>query len=187
MLVFTGKTASGKTTVLKALERNGCYSRIITYTTRPPRSDEKNGDDYYFVSDDVFQMLEDYGYFAETSNYYASSGKRYRYGSPLHLYNTTYGMIALDINGVISLRENSNAHNVQNILIIYLMVPEELLLQRLRNRGDSEEEIKRRMDHDREAFREIWSYCDLVIKVGEKDTVDDIVGTVEKAVANAGF
>lgn len=187
MLIFTGKTASGKTTVLKALERKGCYKRIITYTTRPPRSNEENGVDYNFVSDDVFQMLEQHGYFAETSSYCASSGKRYRYGSPLHLYNTTYGMVALDVNGVIHLRENHHTQDVQDLLIIYLRVPEELLMQRLRYRGDSEKEIQQRMDHDREAFRDIRSYCDLVIEVGEKDTVDDVVGAVEKAVANAAF
>ena len=51
-----GKSGVGKDTILKRilLERND-LTPIITYTTRPMRTGEKNGKEYYFVTLDVFE------------------------------------------------------------------------------------------------------------------------------------
>ena len=47
IVVITGVSGSGKTTISKIfpLER-----RLVSYTTRQPRSGEKDGVDYYFVT-----------------------------------------------------------------------------------------------------------------------------------------
>ena len=105
MLVIVGGAGSGKTTVLKALERKG-YRRIVTYTTRPPRENEVDGIDYNFVTYERFCQLEQKNYFAETSEYEASFGKC-KYGSARYSYENGDGMIALDNNGVKSLRRDS--------------------------------------------------------------------------------
>lgn len=47
--VICGKTASGKDTIVRELVKRG-YERIVSYTTRPPRSGEKDGVDYHFKS-----------------------------------------------------------------------------------------------------------------------------------------
>jgi guanylate kinase len=51
-----GRSATGKSTVEKHLEKMG-YDRIISTTTRPMRDGERNGFDYNFISDKEFNEL----------------------------------------------------------------------------------------------------------------------------------
>ncbi len=67
LLIITGPPASGKDTVMKALldEHDLNLSRIVTYATREIRSEEKNGVDYHFVSEEEFHYLRKKGHFIE--------------------------------------------------------------------------------------------------------------------------
>ena len=88
-------------------------------------------------------------------------------------------MIALDINGVETLRRDNNA-KISNAFVVYLYVSEKLLKQRLRERGDCESEIVQRMRHDKEALLDIKEYCDLVIHIEQETTIEDIIGEIER-------
>jgi guanylate kinase len=55
-LVIAGITASGKNSVVRYITETTDYRQVITHTTRQPRTDETNGRDYFFVSDE--QMLQ---------------------------------------------------------------------------------------------------------------------------------
>ena len=59
-LVLCGVTAAGKNRVADELYKKGKFERVVTHTTRKPRSndgkDEQNGVDYWFV--DNAQMLQ---------------------------------------------------------------------------------------------------------------------------------
>ena len=50
-----GKSSSGKDTVYKGLlqRRELGLRRIVPYTTRPRREGERDGEEYYFVSQDA--------------------------------------------------------------------------------------------------------------------------------------
>lgn len=48
LIVITGATGTGKTTVSAYLRDNYRIHRVMTHTTRPARKGEKNGVDYYF-------------------------------------------------------------------------------------------------------------------------------------------
>lgn len=60
-LVFsiTGQSASGKSFLEKALKDTGRFGKAISHTTRPMRSGEENGVDYYFVSKEDFAQMVD--------------------------------------------------------------------------------------------------------------------------------
>ena len=48
-----GKSASGKNSIYKGLVSSCAYLKeIVPYTTRPMRSGEVDGKDYYFITDD---------------------------------------------------------------------------------------------------------------------------------------
>lgn len=52
-----GPPACGKTSIAKEL-RQYDIPEIISHTTRAARSEEKHGEDYYFVSDDEFNKMQ---------------------------------------------------------------------------------------------------------------------------------
>lgn len=54
IIVLTGTSGVGKTTISHYLAAAYHISAIITHTTRPPRSQEKNGVDYYFETAAIF-------------------------------------------------------------------------------------------------------------------------------------
>jgi len=78
LVVITGPSGVGKDTVLsrlKALKRP--YHFAVTATTRPPRPEETDGVDYFFLSDQQYDDMLARGEFLENATVYA-----HRYGVP---------------------------------------------------------------------------------------------------------
>ena len=50
IVILSSPSGAGKTTLVKKISRNRNFSISISHTTRPPRPNEKNGKDYYFVN-----------------------------------------------------------------------------------------------------------------------------------------
>lgn len=50
VILFSGNSCSGKTTVQNILIASGFLSKIVTFTTRQPRENEVDGVDYNFIS-----------------------------------------------------------------------------------------------------------------------------------------
>ena len=70
LFIISGPSASGKNTVLGiALGMCKDSIRAITHTTRAPRSEEKHGVDYYFVSNEDFDALSASGGLVESNCY----------------------------------------------------------------------------------------------------------------------
>ena len=66
-----GKSSSGKDTIYKRLlgESDLHLSRIVTYTTRPIRIGEKDGEEYYFIDDETAERLQAEGKVVELRAY----------------------------------------------------------------------------------------------------------------------
>ena len=65
-----GKSSSGKDTLLKELKEALPKLRTITpYTTRPMRDGERNGVEYFFVSEDTLNVYEKQGKVVEQRAY----------------------------------------------------------------------------------------------------------------------
>jgi guanylate kinase len=55
ILTLVGPSGSGKTTLANRLIEDYGYTSIVSHTTRPMRKGEKNGIDYYFITQDEFK------------------------------------------------------------------------------------------------------------------------------------
>lgn len=145
-IVIVGPSGSGKTTLAHELVKKG-YERIITYTTRPMRDWEVNGVDYHFVSPETFKQLFTKDFFAEITTYQAAFG-HCMYGSPAEAYRSDKKqVIVLNPKGAIELKDLPK-------FVVYLDISETTVARRLSDRGDSIEEINRRLIEDRPHFRE---------------------------------
>ncbi|MHC4840740.1 MAG: guanylate kinase, partial [Planctomycetota bacterium] len=61
LVVLSGPSGVGKTTVAERLIERGGYARSVSVTTRPPREDEQDGSDYKFISRSEFRTLVEKG------------------------------------------------------------------------------------------------------------------------------
>jgi guanylate kinase len=142
MLILVGPSASGKTEIAKALVNHFNFKKIITSTTRPKREHEVDGIDYHFLDEAMFNTLKNENKFVETSLY-----QGYQYG--LQKKDViSYGIVILDPNGANSIYQNMN----DNMFIIYVESNPEIRRYRMRQRGDDELSMKKRIETDDNIF-----------------------------------
>ena len=104
LFIISAPSGSGKTTLLKKiLELFPSIQANISYTTRPPRGNEVDGEDYHFVSEQTFQEMIKKGDFLEYEevfgNFYGTSLKwieeKQKKGIHLILTIDTKGALAI--------------------------------------------------------------------------------------------
>ena len=76
LIVLMGKSASGKDTIYRLLQADKSLDlqQLVPYTTRPMRVGEKNGEAYYFVSEEEFNSLLGEGRVIEHRSYHTIHG-----------------------------------------------------------------------------------------------------------------
>ena len=77
IVILSSPSGAGKTTLVKKLSKLKNYTISVSHTTRPPRTNETNGKDYFFISNKKFKYLIKKKKFLEYAkvfnNYYGSS------------------------------------------------------------------------------------------------------------------
>ena len=143
LIIITGPSGVGKGTVVKELlDRNKDIWLSISATTRNPRMGEKDGENYYFISDERFKDMIDKKEFLEWAQFAGNY-----YGTPLSTVNEKIekGFIVLleiEVEGAKQIKEK-----FPEALSIFLLPPSKAELEkRIRNRGtEKEEAIDRRL------------------------------------------
>ena len=161
MIVLLGKSGSGKDTIANKLINHFGYRKIITWTTRPMRPGEVQDVTYHFTDEETFREKIDEGFFAEWKKYDSVFGTWY-YGTKL-MDITSF----IDDNKILIIepKRYKDIKNIlgYNVLTVYLNCKEDVLLERLRKRGDDIKEVKRRLRHDKKDFRGLKRKVDVVI------------------------
>lgn len=174
MIVLVGKSASGKTSIMKELlQKYPDLTHATTYTTRPPREGEVNGVDYYFISTEEFLKKKNEGFFLETTKYKVASGDIWYYGSSAINYDTDSVIIA-NPEGCVKIK-NSLANKYP--VIFYIYANEDIIRDRLKKRGDNIEESQRRIEADNKDFENILNVCDFSLK-NEEEGFSDVVDLI---------
>ncbi len=159
LLILSAPSGAGKTTLAHELiARTSNLGWSISHTTRPRRTEEVDGKDYHFVSEETFLSLQDQGAFAE----WAQVHKAY-YGTTRTTIESTLNMgqdllLDIDVQGAEQLR----ACYPEAVLVFILPPSWQKLEDRLRARGtDEEEAITQRIRRAQEETRALarYDYC----------------------------
>ncbi|WP_219835146.1 guanylate kinase [Paenibacillus sp. R14(2021)] len=79
IFIFTGPDGSGRKTVADSVGTTLGISKVISYATRRPRPGEANGQDYHFITQELYEQLDRTGDFIESvvinGNRYGLRGK----------------------------------------------------------------------------------------------------------------
>lgn len=159
LITLSGKTCSGKNSILEELKRLG-YSAIVTYTTRPIRIGEIDGITYHYISEKEFKKKIGDGFFLEYKAYHTTEGIWY-YGSAKEDYldDGRDKVIILTPSGVGGLM------NQGNIVFrsFYIYSDFDTIRKRLDRRGDNEIEATRRLNADNIDFVGFENVADHII------------------------
>jgi len=142
LLIISGPSGVGKTTITRGVERSIADSVFsVSCTTRPRTSADVEGVDYRFVTDDEFEAMRARGEFLESAGMY---GKKY--GTPRawveeQLKRGRLVILEIDVQGALQVKAA-----MPGAYCIFVLPPSEAtLLQRLRDRKrDDESAIQRR-------------------------------------------
>jgi guanylate kinase len=164
IFVISAPSGSGKSTLVKRLlaaDPGLIFS--ISYTTRSPRGQEKDGEDYHFVSREDFERMLGRGEFLEWAQVFGNY-----YGTHQGILEQARAsgkdlVLDIDVQGARQLKDR-----VPEAVTVFILAPSRLILeQRLRARGeDRDEVIERRL---REAAGEIRRYKDYDYVVINRD------------------
>ncbi len=167
LLVLAGPAGSGKSTLCERMvaEVPG-FTRVITSTTRDPRPGEVNGVHYHFFTPEQFDQKVAAGAFLE----WAWVHRKNRYGTlassvlePLAAGRSL--VMNVDVQGVDNFRRAAAQNPVlaRHFTDVFIDVPIPELRTRLGGRGESEEEIARRMQTAEVELRERDKFTHVIV------------------------
>lgn len=133
LVTLTAPTASGKSFLLNQLIDRGVLSRIVSTTTRAPRTGEKEGVDYYFISEEQSRQMEGRGEFFELITF---NGVRYgvtHTEMQAKMTGSLPPVVVLEPQGLL-IYEQKCREQGWGIMKVYVHVTESLRLERLLQR-----------------------------------------------------
>jgi guanylate kinase len=184
LIVVSGPSGAGKSTICQELLRRLPRARwSISATTRPRRANEKDGENYYFISREEFERMRDAGEFLETAEYLG-----HLYGTPADpvreaVAKGEYIVMEIEVQGGAQV-----ARAVPDSIRIFVLPPTmETLRSRLEGRRtESGEQQRRRLaeaDGEIGFARDSGCYDYFVTNDIVDRTVDEILEIIEKETA----
>lgn len=185
MIVLIGKSGSGKSTIADILCKQHGFNKIITTTTRPKRRGEKQDVDYHFVNQQDFDKLAEQGAFIEIKKYEVANGEVWYYGSPYDDIKESgdKDIIILTPEGCRNVIDNIGRDGIK---VIYIYANRRALESRLSKRGDSKDEIDRRMRQDQEDFKDADDIADFIVYNHYGDDINETVSILLKYLKKRG-
>jgi guanylate kinase len=178
VFIISAPSGSGKSTLTRELLKVVPGLRFsISYTTRPPRGQERDGEDYFFVTREGFEQRLARGEFLEHAevfgNYYGTHASELDRAAS----EGVDLVLDIDVQGARQLKGKIPA-----AVSIFILAPSrEILEQRLRDRSqDSDHVMERRL---RDAAEEIRNYSlyDYLLVNREVAASVDILASIVKA------
>jgi len=161
IVVLSSPSGAGKTTLVKKISLENNFQISISHTTRPPRTKEINGKDYFFVNKDKFEVLIKKDEFLEYAkvfeNFYGSS----KQAVIKNLDNGKNVIFDIDWQGAEQIKKKKLNYK----LITFFILPpsRKVLFERLSNRDMRDKNIveQRMKQFDQDILH--WKNYDFVV------------------------
>ncbi len=177
MVILSSPSGAGKTTLVKLISKDKNFFVSISHTTRKPRPNEKDGEDYFFVTNDEFKRLIKNDEFLEYAkvfdNFYGTS----RTPVIQNLENNHNVIFDIDWQGADQIKNKKLDYK----LITFFILPpsKDVLFKRLSNRDMKDKLIveERMKKFDRDVLH--WINYDYVVI---NDDLEDCFLKIQKLI-----
>ena len=172
IFIISAPSGTGKTTLVRELIHQLPGLRFsVSFTTRLPRPDEREGEDYHFVSHSTFQKMVEKNEFLEWAEVLGN-----RYGTPrpdLKQMELEGVDLILDID---TQGAKKVTKKIAQPVLIYLLPPSlRVLRERLINRGvDSLERVKFRLSNAKKDMEEAYGYHYVIVNDSIEDALEKL-------------
>jgi guanylate kinase len=172
IFIISAPSGAGKTTLVKEMIKQVPGLQFsVSFTTRLPRPNEKEGEDYHFVSHSVFQKMVERNEFIEWAEVLGN-----RYGTPrpdLKKMEAEGMDLILDID---TQGAKKVVKEIDQPILIYLLPPSlKVLRERLINRGvDSLEMVKFRLSNAGRDMEEAYGYHYVIVNHQMEDAIEKL-------------
>lgn len=180
LVVISGPSGAGKTSVCRALKQHANVEFSVSATTRPQRAGEREGVDYHFLTRDDFQRRIAENQFLEWAAYNGNLYGTPRWPMDQALARGATFLVEIEVHGTRQLRERGIPG-----LYVFIAPPSlDELRRRLLHRGSNDPvEIEQRVriaEEELAAAREIVAGAPLYDVILENRELDATIRRVEE-------
>ena len=183
VVVLSSPSGAGKTTLVKKIAQENNFKISISYTTRKSRTNEANGKDYFFISEEEFKSLIKNKEFLEYAkvfeNYYGSSKSQV-------FENLNKGKnVIFDIDWQGTEQIKKQKLNYKLITFFILPPSKSELFNRLKNRDMKDKNIvEERMKQFNEDIKQWENYDFVVINDDLEKCYNEIIRFINEKIKN---
>jgi len=175
MIILIGESGSGKTTILNELEKRG-FKKAINHTTRAKRKTDDELNEYKFLSKEEFNKM-----WAEGKLLQRAEFNNEFYGISIDSLKPDIACVSIT-DSVKDIKQRVEELKIKDVDIktFYIYVNEEERINRMLKRGDNLESINKRLEIDKEKFKEASEVADYTVEnMNLEKTVNYILGKVD--------
>ena len=161
LIVFAAPSGAGKSSLIKEIVSNNENIELsVSATTRIPREGETHGKDYFFISNEEFNDLNEKEAFIESANVHGHQYGTLKKFVEDKLENNISVVLDIDVQGFSQISES-----IKDIISIFIIPPSlDELKKRLVLRGlDTEEVINKRLINAKKELKHAESFDHIVL------------------------